>query len=358
MKHLGISFGQLKTWHDGLGEVSQRLGMFIASEADKLRESGIDLHYHLPQKWHGHFGDNVNYLATNRLQRIIHLHHERFDLWHTLHQHNRFLPPLGSKQRLLTVHDLNFLYSNSPTRIHRHIRRTQRIINRQTALVCISKHVGKDMVDSLRLKTLPELIYNGVADLTTELSQAPVDRPAPGFLLHISRMAASKNIACLINLAAEMPNGRFVFAGPHSPDSVAVRREVEIRGLTNIQLLENVTEAEKTWLYKNCRGFLFPSLTEGFGLPPIEAMHFGKPVFLSRLTSLPEIGGEVAFYFDSFDTQAMMTTVNRGLAAAADDAGMAPAITAHARGFNWLRCGSAYLELYKRLILSNDTCHP
>ena len=48
-----------------------------------------------------------------------------------------------------------------------------------------------------------------------------------------------------------------------------------------------------------------PSIAEGFGIPPIEAMAFGKPVFLSTFTSLPEIGGDVAYYFENFEPKNM-----------------------------------------------------
>lgn len=54
-------------------------------------------------------------------------------------------------------------------------------------------------------------------------------------------------------------------------------------------------------LYESCVAFLFPSITEGFGLPVIEAMSFGTPVFLSNSSSLPEVGGNEAFYWNSYE---------------------------------------------------------
>lgn len=78
-------------------------------------------------------------------------------------------------------------------------------------------------------------------------------------------------------------------------------------------------------------------------------MHFGKPVFLSRLTSLPEVGGTAAHYFDSFDGASMRATVEAGLAADAQP-GRAAAIAAHARGFSWQRCVQAHVALYLHLL--------
>ena len=94
---------------------------------------------------------------------------------------------------------------------------------------------------------------------------------------------------------------------------------------------------------------MFPSLTEGFGLPPLEAMHFGKPVFLSRLTSLPEVGGEVAHYFDRFEGSEMRAVVQAGLASDGQIR-RAAAITAHARQYSWARCANAYICWYQHIL--------
>ena len=58
---------------------------------------------------------------------------------------------------------------------------------------------------------------------------------------------------------------------------------------------------------------MFPSFAEGFGLPVIEAMYFGKPVFISNLTSLPEVGGDAAYYFNSFNETEMITAFRKGM---------------------------------------------
>ena len=62
-----------------------------------------------------------------------------------------------------------------------------------------------------------------------------------------------------------------------------------------------MSEAELTNLYRNCLFFVYPSLNEGFGYPPIEAMRFGKPVISSAMTSIAEICGDAAVYCNPFD---------------------------------------------------------
>ena len=354
-RHVGLSFGRVAHWHDGLGEFSRQLGLALAARAQALRRvHGLELHFHLPQRWHGQFGSEVHYLATHTTQRLLHLRRERFALWHCLHQHIRLRPPLGSACVMDTVHDLNFLHTKHGAKREQYRARLRRRLQGRDQIVAISQHAARDIERELApLATPIEVIPNGVTDLSAAPREPiPELADAPPFLLHVSRMAPSKNIAALIDLAAAWPGQRFVFAGGASAYTAEVQRELAQRGLRHVSLQLDVSEAQKAWLYAQCQGFLFPSLAEGFGLPPLEAMCFGKPVFLSRLTSLPEIGGDAAWYFDDFAPTAMRAVVGAGLAAHEREQ-RAAQVASHARGFSWTRCADRYLALYLRLLANH-----
>ena len=351
VRHIGLSLGRLSHWHDGLGEFSRQLGGALAAQAPRLRdEYGWQLHFHLPREFHGVFGDQVGYLATHTSQRWLHLRGTRFALWHLLHQHNRLRAPLGTQRLVETVHDLNFLHSKSADKVERYRKRQRRRLARCDAAIAITHHVAQDIARELAPVPVPvHVIHNGATDLSG-VPREPIAglSDGPPYLLHISRMAPSKNIVALLALAAAWPEQRLVLAGATSAYTGEVKRLVAERGLHNVVVQLDLSVGQKAALYAGCQGFLFPSLAEGFGLPPIEAMHFGKPVFLSRLTSLPEVGGDVAHYFDSFDGAAMRAVVQAGLAADAAP-GRADAIRAHARGFSWARCAEAHIALYRSL---------
>lgn len=350
LRYVGLGLGRIRHWHDGLGEFSRRLGHALAAQAGELLERhGIALHFHLPREFHGEFGSEVGYLDTHTLQRWVHLRAMRFDLWHTFHQHNRLRAPLGTLRRVETVHDLNFLHSKTPAKIARYRERLRQRLAGADATIAITRYVADDLQRELGLQPPARVIHNGA----TDLSQAP-QQPVDGldespFLLHISRMAPNKNIVALLELAAAWPQQRLVLAGAPSTYTDVVRQMIADRGLDNVLVRLDISEAEKAWLYAHCRGFLFPSLAEGFGLPPIEALYFGKPVFLSRLTSLPEVGGDAAFYFDDFDGAAMRRVVEAGLAAHAQP-GRAAAAAVHARQFSWPRCAAQHVALYLELL--------
>ncbi len=350
MIEVGVSFGKLGLLNDGLGEFSVQVGRRLAARARWLREvHGIRLTFHLPPARAGLFGDEVAWLPARGAQKVLHWAGRRFDLWHSLHQHNRFRPPLGARRRVTTGHDLNFLYVKQGLSRLQALRRTRSVLARTDHLVTISDHVRRDFVERLGWGGPVRVIHNGARDLT-----AGPDEPVPGlegrpFFFHLSRMFPSKNPQALLDLAAAWPERTFVLGGPRCDHAEGVEAAARARGLANVTVLYDVSDARKAWLYRHCEAFLFPSLTEGFGLPPIEAMHFGKPVFLSDRTSLPEVGGEVASYWHDFDPASMRRVVEAGLRRHAAE-GLAARARARAATFDWDRCVEAYLALYLELL--------
>lgn len=347
---LGISLGDIGDLRHGLGEFALQLGQRIAAQAPAWREQfrlGID--FHLRSQHVGLFGDAVGYLPVDRWQRHWHRRPAHYALWHSLHQLNKTLPPDGTDVRLLTVHDLNYAYGRNAFSTWRHQRRTQKLMRRTDHVVAISHHTASDVRRLLQWRGPMEAIHNGarsfVGATQTPLPGWPAQTTTP-FLYHLSRMSPSKNPQALIELARAWPEMRFVLCGPPGEDALRLRAQVT---LTNVEFHLGIDDAQKAWAYAHCTGFLFPSLTEGFGLPPIEAMHFGKPVFLARRTCLPEIGGDAADYFDDFDPAAMKRVVEHGLARQRMP-GRADAIRAHAAQFDWDRAAAAYLALYRRLL--------
>lgn len=347
--HIGLSFGRIEHWYDGLGEFSRQLVSALCEEAPRLAdELGWRLWLHLPTRWHGSFGDAVGYMPTRTTQRIAHLVPRRYQLWHRLHQHNRLRAPVLARHRVETVHDLNFVQLKRGEKVERYRRNMRSRLQDCAAVIAITQYVAGEIVREVPgLRAPLHVIRNGVTDLTACERQPVRGVGSQPFLLHISRLAPSKNTLALLGLAAAWPEQQFILAGPRGDHADEAQRLVAARGLRNVTFRLDITESQKAWLYSQCAGFLFPSLAEGFGMPPIEAMHFGKPVFLSKLTSLPEVGGSAAHYFDSFEPTAMRAEVESGLRTAADRVG---AVIEHARTFSWTRCAQDHIALYRSIL--------
>jgi len=135
-RRIGISLGNIGARHDGLGEFSLQIGQRVAAAAPLWREQfGITFDFHLRDKLFGLFGADVGYLAVNRWQRLRHVQPQAYSLWHSLHQLNKNLPPQGCGPRVVTVHDLNYLYGRNSFSTWRHQRRTRALMRRTAAIM-------------------------------------------------------------------------------------------------------------------------------------------------------------------------------------------------------------------------------
>jgi len=340
----------MRHFHEGLAEFSRRLAAEFAGRAAALRaERNWQFHFILERRWHGLFGDAVHYLPITDRLRWPHRSDPAFALWHGLHQHMRYRPPSNAGARLITVHDFNYLTEKQGFSRIWYRRRVRRTLGRADTLVAISAAVAGDAREALGGARSVVIVHNGVTDLSSAPRTAvPGLQDAP-FLLHLSRMSRSKNVDAIMALAAAWPEQRFVLAGPDGGPLRQYRESIARKGPRNVTLLADVSDEQKAWLYAQSSGFLFPSLVEGFGMPPIEAMYFGKPVFVSKLSCLPEICGEAAWYFESFEPARMRRVIEAGLADAETRAG---AVRSWAGRYRWQRAAEEYLALYERLLRS------
>lgn len=346
-RHIALQFGRIKHFNEGLSEVSRQLGLAISTRAAELKaERGWHFHFILAEQWHGMFGDDVSYHTITDRMRWPHRFPVNLDVWHGLHQHMRYVPPVNCLRTIITVHDLNHVYGKrglsrwwQGMRLGQHLRQADQ-------LVAISRHVADDLSRHVPLAIPTKVIHNGVADLTQARWQPVADLPPGRFMLHLSRMSPSKNVEALIGMAAAWPEQLFVMAGPDSPDVTAHHQRVAMLGLRNVRIITDVSEAQKAWLYAHCQAFLFPSLMEGFGLPPVEAMFFGKPVIVARRTSLPEICGEGAAYWDNFEPLAMREVVEARVTALSSSSGLSATVQQQAQHYHWEEAASRYLGCY------------
>jgi glycosyltransferase involved in cell wall biosynthesis len=135
--------------------------------------------------------------------------------------------------------------------------------------------------------------------------------------MYVGRPLPHKNLERLIEafvkIKATHPDVVLVLAGKKDPVYRQIESDVARRTIKNVIFTDYVTEGRLRWLYENCSAYVFPSLSEGFGLPGLEAMIHGAPVVSSNATCLPEVYGDAAHYFDPTDIQAMADAINEVL---------------------------------------------
>lgn len=154
------------------------------------------------------------------------------------------------------------------------------------------------------------------------------------YILAIGSLAAHKNLPRLVEafVAARLDGMRLVIAGGGNP---AVFRDAGLPQSDDVLYTGRVSDPELRSLYESALAFACPSLTEGFGLPPLEAMFCGCPVLASTGGSLPEICGDAALYADPLDVPAWAAVLRRIVADTELRADMTRAAEERAATFTW-----------------------
>lgn len=126
------------------------------------------------------------------------------------------------------------------------------------------------------------------------------------YFLYVGNAYPHKNLSILFSVAQAFPQYVFVLVGKEDYFYGRLKEEVRARMITNVFFTGFLTDTELSALYRHAQAYLFPSLYEGFGLPPLESMSHGTPVISSNRGSLPEILGDAALYFDPTNPESLI----------------------------------------------------
>lgn len=281
---------------------------------------------------------------------------KQFDIWHCTYQNSRYFP-FGFRGKIVfTIHDFNFMYSQEYTvsRKKKILDDIQKKIDRSDIVIAISNFVQSEILKYCKIE--PEkirMVYNGCNVNTNSDVYPPLKKPTRPFFFTIGTILEKKNFKVLPSMLLKN-DFQLVIAGDITDRSYCdkiwdMAKKLNVRARVNI--IGTISEGEKNWYLKNCIGLPYPSLSEGFGLPVLEAMHYGKPTFLSKLTSLPEIGGDAAYYYDNFEPDYMAQKTMEDLNDYNTNVNKAKEISNHASQFTWEETAKGYNKIYEDVLL-------
>lgn len=286
---------------------------------------------------------------------------EKLQLFHGT---NYDVPLRRHSATVLTIHDLSPLL-HPETHPQRSVNRARRRLPLMTrtadAIIVPTESIRGEVCEHLRLS--PEKVF--VVPEAARSSFRPIDftettmlRRRLGvkekFLLAVGTIEPRKNLPLLIRAFEEVtrtePDGelQLVIAGGHGWLSGPLFEALERSPVRKrILLTDYLHDDDLTGLYGSCRAFVYPSIYEGFGLPPLEAMACGAPVIASRIPALVETLAEAAHFFEAQSSEQLadaiiQVTTNHDLRQRLMSAGLR-----QARKFSWERTARLTLEVYE-----------
>ncbi len=289
----------------------------------------------------------------------------RLDLFHEPHY---VLPPLTLTKSLVTIHDcIHLMFPQYlPNRLAYVYARASMwaAAHRASRVLTVSESSKRDILHFFDIA--PEkitVIYNGIderfnqppeeADVARVRTRYQLDRP---FILYAGNVKPHKNLERTINAfhrvrKAGFDDLRLVIIGDEISKHPALRRAVHRYMLhKHVRFLGFVPDDTLAVLYRLAAVFVFPSLYEGFGLPPLEAMASGTPVVTSNVSSLPEVVGDAAVMVDPYSSQAIADGIIRVLG----DPGLRETLKqrglARAQEFSWARSVGRVWGIYHEVV--------
>lgn len=290
---------------------------------------------------------------------------QKFDIIHVSHQLSSYFHQNHKNSlKIVTLHDLNFLHENlSDFKRKKMLRKVNNNVKYADYIVCISEYAKQDFLKNKHLFIVNKLkeiivIHNGI--------QFPENRnydlgrfsflKNKKYILNIGVLFDKKNQLKIVEMLPFIQEDLVLISSEEKkPYANFVREKIKELNLEHrVHFLKEVSEEEKYAVIQNCEAMCHPSIAEGFGIPPIEAMAFGKPVFLSKFTSLPEIGGNVAFYFENFEAEKMAIFFLEKMKFYNDNGkSLSLLIKNWTKQFDYKVMSNNYLNFYKKILKEN-----
>lgn len=198
--------------------------------------------------------------------------------------------------------------------------------------------------------------------VTYEASEPPLDTAAKQlrgvkepFIMHVGSPLPHKNIERLIAafeiLKRSQPNLQLVLPGKKEQYFERLEASLQDNPIKDSVIIPGfVSDAELKWLYQNAEAYVLPSLSEGFGLPGLEAMAHGCPLVSSSATCMPEVYGNAAHYFDPENVEDMAAKINEVISSAAMRRDLIRKGYAQIKKYSWRKMAEQTRAVYARIV--------
>ncbi|MBN1377706.1 MAG: glycosyltransferase family 4 protein [Gammaproteobacteria bacterium] len=301
--------------------------------------------------------NNIN--SSFYIPQLPHLS-SKYDVIHSL---DAYVPKWRNAVKISTIYDLFVLVSGEekyfPKKfIQRKQKNYRTIKNTADYVITISETTKKDIVDKIGFPS--DKVYVtplGIAsDFKTQTDDAiqfvkSKYRISGNYLFFVGNISSRKNVRRLIQA---FHAGKFhkdfqlVLCGANSYHGDTALQEIdELKINSRVHVLDYADDQDLPALYSGASGFVFPTLYEGFGLPPLEAMACETPVLTSTTGAAPEVCGEHAVLVDPYSVDDIAAGIEKLLNVTPEKIAAAKY---HAKQYTWRRCAEETLNVYRKVL--------
>ncbi|TME11695.1 MAG: glycosyltransferase family 4 protein [Chloroflexi bacterium] len=291
------------------------------------------------------------------------------DLFHVPY----FAPPLFPRTpTVVTIHDvipLRLPAYQAGTMVKAYMRLVAHAAHNATLIITVSQHARQDMMDALHLPAEHiRVTYEAAGDEykpITDPSLLAQARARYGvgerYIFYLGGLDRRKNVPQLVRAFAhlykqlEQPDLQLLISGnpdkqkgPFFPDPRPIAAEL---GVSDQVIYRFVEDQDKPAMYSGASLYVFPSLYEGFGLSPLEAMSCGAPVVCSNRTSLPEVVGDAAITLDPDNTQTLVEAMRSVLTDSTLRDDLRARSLQRATQFSWRKTATETLAVYQEAVV-------
>lgn len=302
---------------------------------------------------------------TNRLRLMINsivtpikIKNYQPDIVHETYYSDTPVKVLNSS-RVITVYDMihermPHLYSNNPIS-----KIKQRAIERADHVICISENTRYDLIELFNIPSHKvtvihlgfDQIFSNSIEQDDKILNLEIGKP---YILYVGSRRTYKNFSALVNAYSSSvwlrDNFNVICFGGEKysmQDDELIRKNM----LSSDQVIyvagdDNMLAA----YYRNASVFVYPSLYEGFGIPPLEAMSAGCPVICSNTSSIPEVVGDAGEYIDPESTESIKSVLEETLNSKEMRLNLVKKGYERCKQFTWARCAQETMEIYRKVV--------
>jgi glycosyltransferase involved in cell wall biosynthesis len=274
-------------------------------------------------------------------------------------------PVRYSGKVVTTMHDLTTTRFKNPDKnpvVFTAKQQVYKWVNKEVAkkseyIIVASNYVKNDIIQFADISPAKIIVTNEAADFIEEKPKVVPGLTSKQFIMYVGRPTPHKNLDRLVEafklVHETYPDLVLALAGKTDHNYQALEEKVKTGGIPNVVFTGFISDGQLRWLYEHCTAYVFPSLSEGFGLPGLEAMAHGAPVVSSDATCLPEIYGDAAYYFYPYHTKEIADAIIEVI----KDKKLRESLIAKGKDqvkkYSWQRMAEQTLDIYKKALGEN-----